>query len=663
MVFEYPSFLYALFAILIPIIIHLFNLRRPIKVFFSNVNLLKEVEQQTSKKLKIKHWLILLSRILFIISLVLAFAKPYIPTNSVNKIGNNPYFSIYLDNSLSMSLSYTSEISLFQQGIKELNLFLSNLPRNSKIQILDNTFNTKSLLFLNIEQAKDYLTELSISNLSRSYEEIYSKQLQSLSLINSNDKNIVWLSDFQKNTQALQFNTDTTIQHYFVPILGVPQSNLFVDSVALSTPFVRVDEVQNLEVWIKNGGREDANAISMQLFLGERQIGLQTLDVKAKTIQKHNINFITQQNGFNKLKIILNDNAVPYDNEFILKIDVGAIINVFEIGNQSEGNFQKIYQNEPSFKYQFSKISNLDYSQLMKQNLIVLNELSEYDNALVSFLNKYVENGGNLAIIPSTKKYTIFNDFNIGFITQKDTVLTKLEMVSQDNLFFEGVFLEYSSKIEMPYFKQYILFQSKGNTLMQFNNGISFFELFNKKDGKIFAFSAPFNKQNSSIFNHSWIVPLSFKMAMNSSSANKKIYNKINDDNITLNYIDPSNQSLLKLKSPELEMIPFQRKLNGKTILNLPKNQLDFNFYDVKNNDSIVDILAFNSSNEESNLDFYTGEEIQKLAPNANVILQKGEINFSDTFQVQNFGLTLWKYCLIMSLLFLAIEIVLIRIL
>jgi len=47
MQFLYPSFLWALLALAIPIIIHLFYFRRFKKVFFTNVKFLKEVKEET----------------------------------------------------------------------------------------------------------------------------------------------------------------------------------------------------------------------------------------------------------------------------------------------------------------------------------------------------------------------------------------------------------------------------------------------------------------------------------------------------------------------------------------------------------------------------------------------------------------------------------------
>ncbi|MCX6185937.1 MAG: BatA domain-containing protein, partial [Bacteroidetes bacterium] len=79
MQFVYPGFLFALFAISIPIIIHLFNFRRYKKIVFSDIRFLKQVIEKNQKQQNIKNWLVLLCRILAISFLVIAFAQPYLP--------------------------------------------------------------------------------------------------------------------------------------------------------------------------------------------------------------------------------------------------------------------------------------------------------------------------------------------------------------------------------------------------------------------------------------------------------------------------------------------------------------------------------------------------------------------------------------------------------
>ena len=101
--YQNPQLLYALFAIAIPIIIHLFNFRKFEPIYFSSIRFLKDIKEQNQKKSKLKNILILLSRILAIVFLVLAFSKPYIPSENKQKTKN---VFLYVDNSQSMDINF-----------------------------------------------------------------------------------------------------------------------------------------------------------------------------------------------------------------------------------------------------------------------------------------------------------------------------------------------------------------------------------------------------------------------------------------------------------------------------------------------------------------------------------------------------------------------------
>ena len=73
MTYQNPQILYFLFAIAIPIIIHLFNFRKHKVVYFSSIRFLKEINEEKKAVSTIKQYLILLSRILALAAIVLAF--------------------------------------------------------------------------------------------------------------------------------------------------------------------------------------------------------------------------------------------------------------------------------------------------------------------------------------------------------------------------------------------------------------------------------------------------------------------------------------------------------------------------------------------------------------------------------------------------------------
>ncbi len=93
--YQNPQLLYALSAIAIPIILHLFNLRKYKTIRFSSIRFLKEIKQAKRSRSHLKNLLILLSRIFAITFLVLAFTKPYIPSNNQQKEFVKSIFFLY----------------------------------------------------------------------------------------------------------------------------------------------------------------------------------------------------------------------------------------------------------------------------------------------------------------------------------------------------------------------------------------------------------------------------------------------------------------------------------------------------------------------------------------------------------------------------------------
>jgi len=102
MQFSSPGFLYAFLLLAIPINIHLFNFKKHKKLYFSNISFLKKVNDSTNAKNKLKHILILFSRLLLLTFLILAFARPYIPIIKGEE-SSRKMVGLFIDQSFSMS--------------------------------------------------------------------------------------------------------------------------------------------------------------------------------------------------------------------------------------------------------------------------------------------------------------------------------------------------------------------------------------------------------------------------------------------------------------------------------------------------------------------------------------------------------------------------------
>ena len=139
MKYQNPEILYALFAVLVPIIIHLLNLRKYKNVYFSSIRFLKKISEEKKQKLKLKNILILISRILAITFLVLTFAQPYISSNNENNLEN---ILIYVDNSFSMDAE--TKFGRALNIAKEKAKIIANNNSDKNLYLITNNFSAKN---------------------------------------------------------------------------------------------------------------------------------------------------------------------------------------------------------------------------------------------------------------------------------------------------------------------------------------------------------------------------------------------------------------------------------------------------------------------------------------------------------------------------------------
>ena len=108
MSFLTPWLLYGFAALAAPVIIHLWQRKRVIKVPFSTLRFLKIIAARTSRSAKIENLLLLLLRCLIFALVILAAARPVVSTDATRLFGGNVPRSIALVVDHSLSMGYKS---------------------------------------------------------------------------------------------------------------------------------------------------------------------------------------------------------------------------------------------------------------------------------------------------------------------------------------------------------------------------------------------------------------------------------------------------------------------------------------------------------------------------------------------------------------------------
>ena len=231
-----PLFLIGLVAVGIPIAIHLLQLRRYRKVYFSNVDMLEELQNEDRRQRNLRQLLILAARILTILFLVLAFCQPVIRNRNSQIKAGGTVVSVYLDNSYSMECG-GMEGSLLESARQKAREIAEAYKPGDQFQLLTNDFAGGQFHWLSREE---FLTAVAAVQTSADTQNLSAVALRQNDFLRSSgaaNRHAYIVSDFQRTTSDLaSYPVDSTIFTTFIPLGGSDVANVYVDSLAFNSP-------------------------------------------------------------------------------------------------------------------------------------------------------------------------------------------------------------------------------------------------------------------------------------------------------------------------------------------------------------------------------------------------------------------------------------------
>jgi hypothetical protein len=661
MTFLYPSFLWALLALAIPIIIHLFNFRKTTQIFFSNNRFLREVKEATTAKRRLKHYLILLSRLLFLFFLIITFCQPIIP--AAEQLGSSRNIVLYLDNSQSMSAQTNDNSRGLEMGVTFTRNIVELFPPDTRYKLVTNDFSPSSNTFKTKPELLDMLTQVRLSPVSRSFKEVVDRLTTDRT---TRGREFFWISDLQKSTQGPIALWDSTSKLHLVPIQFSTQSNVFVDTAYLENPFAAGGGKNVLHVKIRNDGDKSAERLNLKLTINDVQAASTSVSVPAKGSAETSFDLSTSLSGLNEARLSFNDFPVVFDNEFYMALNFTDKIHIIEIRNSdSRTVVEKVFGNKEIFDFNSYAVSNFNYSLLSVADLVVVNGLNSVDEPLANALRSYLGNSGSVLFFPGSRPdvANLRNFLQLPLNNKaEDRVLQELDKPDFSNPFFENVFEEKSVSIAMPRAVKALDWGSDRSAILRFKNDEPFLSRFDQQ-GNLYVAATPLQQGQTDFFNHALFVPVMYRIASSSVRSESKLYYTLKESFLSIRADSLEGEEPLRWAGEE-EIVPSQRKLNDQVIFDLPKFSITKGFYKIVAQRDTINLLAFNLDKAESLLDQYTGMEVQAILAGGDRVtifdVQSQEA-FSNEIKERYLGTPLWKYALILALSFLLAEILLIR--
>jgi len=678
--FQNPGFLFGLFAIAIPIIVHLFKFRKLKVVYFSNTDMLQQLKNETVSRTRLKQLLVLLARILTIISLVLAFAMPFIPS-AQKQLGSKSksIVAIYIDNSFSM-MGEGAEGQLLEEAKKRAESIVKAYDASTRFVIQDNDNKPANHFFLSKEKALETIKTISSSPVSVSMSAVS----ESVKTIVDNNQSgagvsLYMISDYQKSSfDASAFKHDSLVRYFFVPVSPRTVANVYIDSCWFESPTHLFMQPEKLFVSIVNTSEKAYAALPVKLYINDTSKAIASVSLQAMETKTVALEYNNTSTGILNGKLEINDYPIVYDNSYLFSYHIKSKFSVLVI-NEKEPNIfiNSLFKNDASIQVDNVNATNISYSSFARYDAIVLSGLKTISDGLTQELLKVIKEKGSLVIFPTDTKgdlqsyNNLLSKCNAPQLLSFDTAKVRAGGLNYKHPLFANVFKSEMTNADLPYFfshyKMVNSSHSATNRIMWAESADDLIVNTSFGAGIVYLFASPCTEKANSLVKHPVFVPLLLNMVMNATS-NTQLQYKIGNSSVVSVPVSSGDEALVHIinKAKNTDFIPQQLNSNNgvKTKLMLGGNISESGFYSVSSNSKNITSLAFNYNRQESKMEFYNSQQISDFAKqyivHASVIDKPKELT-GEAIKQMDRGIQLWKWFIWACLLFILSEILFIR--
>lgn len=674
--FVHPEILWALLTLAVPVIIHLFNFRRYKKIAFSNVSFLKEVKSETTKSSKIRYLLILLCRLLVFASIIFAFAQPFFPTALSEKMNGSRAVSVYIDNSLSMQ-GQQEGVSFLESSKQKASAIVSSFSNNDRFQIISNNFKGTDQRLLSKDEALQIIQGISFSPETKQLSAVFARQRDLLDKSAADIRLYYWVSDFQQSTSDIQEIANA--QNEFVtaiPATFQTQNNISIDSIYFSTPQRILNNTDTLLVVIQNHSSEEVSNIPLSVELDGIQKAVSSVTLAAQGIATVPVSFSTTQPGFHYGSVRINDFPLVFDDVHYFAYSISEKTNILNIVGNEQQNIEQLFAEDPQYNYNSVNYSAVTPEAIQSSNFVILQGVQSLSPQLIGDLSTYVNQGGSVFVIPhSASDLLTYNNFlgrcNSVQLGQKSNTALSATAIDLSNPFYSPAFEKLQNNASLPSATWHFPLNNsnlQSVPLISFQDNTPLLSLTQVGKGRLFICSVSTLKTESTFLAHA-LFPVSLLRAAETSADAHQLYYQLGKETyLTLTHTPATAEGLFEISSTNNSktFIAQSRSIGGVTEVFLPSEMNESGFYVVKENGVNLMPIALNFNNNESNTAIFSQEELANLA--RQVGLTEFAFKEANAEMLQSLatelggGISIWKYLVYAALVFLALEIILIKI-
>ncbi len=663
-----PEMLWGLTALSVPIIVHLFNFRKHKTLYFPFTSFLSEVKTESQKKSKLRHFIILLLRLIAIAAIVIAFAQPILPLDKGNS--GKKLVSIYVDNSLSMENS-KNEISLLDHAKNKALDIAFAYNENDMFQIISNDFKGIQQHFVSKNKAIEIIQSIQLSPVHRSIQDVWERQRDLFEKDQNPNKKVFWISDFQKSTSALDdIKFLSEVDYRWVPVQNAESPNIYIDSIYFDSPSHLMGQEEKLLISVKNSGNTDIQDVRCELNINNQNKGVTSVSIPSGGEQTISYQLTPSQEGIQIGSIILNDLPIQFDNKYFFTYKVESSRNIGILGDNTHST--EVFLNDPHFKTSNYSPTSIDVQAWLKNDVLVIENVPNVSSGIMAAAIEAAKNGKTLIVIPGISGNAAWNTFfpqlNLG---------NKIELIDQnmsgkdldyESVLFRNIF-DSKDKFALPYSERHWRWvpSSSMTTVLKYINSDPLIAYTALGNGSVWIMNV--DCAHTNLFGHS-IFPISLIRMSELASSHQPL-------DFTLGQTVPlklknlnlqgDNQLQMKHRINNETFIPLVRNIQNNTEISMGPFLPSTGHYDVIWNQQSIYTIGVNSGKLESQLQFYSKEELEEQKNKYEglcdiEIIEEGIENIGNLVTKMDEGKHLWWFLVILALTCLLTESILIGI-
>lgn len=481
MTFLNPLFLLGLAAAAIPLIIHLFNFRRPKRVNFSSLAFLHELKKSTMQRVRVKQWLLLALRTLAIACLVLTFARPTLTGPLAGRLGGSGRTStaVVLDRSTSMTLrdgsgAYLDQARTLADGL------LQEFESGDEILLVPvPSPDDRPVFHQNATSAVAALDDVRPGVGNATLTEAIRLAGERLADRPTVNRDIFVISDFQEQTvsDSLALDLPDGARLLLMPVGTDGRGNLAVSDVRVLSQIVSEGQPVRFEATFTNYGTEDVRGLVASLSLDGRRIAQATVDVDGSSQATARFVATPRSRGWLTGNVSIEDNQFLYDNRRLFALHVPEERRILLVrGDGAEARYIRLALSgelgEGAARFVTEEIPEtaLASASLGSFDSVVLLGVGTLSSGERAALSQYIRGGGGVLLFAgngiSLADYNAwFSDLGAGrFDDVRDvdgsgTSVGVFDRVDVDHPLFEGMFAPGPGG-ERPTLEQPVIFRT-----------------------------------------------------------------------------------------------------------------------------------------------------------------------------------------------------------